>query len=335
MRLFDDLKIKDMHLKNRIVLAPMCMVSAEDGMANDFHILHYATRAMGQMGLIIVEATAVMENGMISSKDLGLWKDEQIKPLSWITNRVKAFGSKVGIQLNHAGRRAKDTEDRVSVSSVSYGNFSEPKELTIPEIKDIIEAFRLSAKRAYLAGFDYILIHAAHGYLINSFLSPLTNQRTDIYGGSLRNRSRLLYEIIDAVREEWPLEKPLGVRISYTDYHKDGLDVRDYIEILNNIKPGLIDVIDVSSGGILKEKVEEYPAYQLRGAKMLKTHTNYFIIAGGKINDAKLADDIIRFDDADLIYFGRLALKDPYFPLKFARDLNVEIPWLRQYERGK
>ncbi len=335
MRLFDELKIKDMHLKNRIVLAPMCMVSAEEGMANDFHIIHYATRAMGQMGLIIVEATAVAENGMISNKDLGLWSDNQIKPLSWIVNRVKAFGGKVGIQLNHAGRRAKDTEDRVSASSVAYGNFSEPKELTIPEIKEIVEAFKAAAKRAYTAGFDFLEIHAAHGYLINSFLSPLTNKRADIYGGSLENRSRLLYEIIEAIREEWPIEKPLGIRISYTDYHKDGLDVKDYIEILNNIKPNLVDVIDVSSGGILKEKVEEYPAYQLRGAKMLKTHTNYLIIAGGVITDAKLADDIIKLNDADLIYFGRLALKDPYFPLKFARDLNIEIPWLRQYERAK
>lgn len=335
MRLFDDLKIKDMHLKNRIVLAPMCMVSAEDGMANDFHILHYATRAMGQMGLIIVEATAVLENGMISNKDLGLWRDEQIKPLSWIVNRVKAFGGKVGIQLNHAGRRAKDTEDRVSASKIAYGDFNEPKELTIPEIKEIIEAFKDSARRAGIAGFDFIEIHAAHGYLINSFLSPLSNKRADIYGGSLENRSRLLYEIIDAIREVWPLEKPLGIRISYTDYHKDGLDIQDYIEILNKIKPDLVDVIDVSSGGILKEEIEEYPAYQLRGAKMLKTHTNYPIIAGGMINNAKLADDIIRLNDADLIYFGRLALKDPYFPLKFARDLNIEIPWLRQYERAK
>lgn len=293
MRLFDDLKIKDMHLKNRIVLAPMCMVSAEEGMANDFHVLHYTTRAMGQMGLIVLEATAVMENGMISNKDLGLWKDEQIKPLTWIVNRVKAFGGKVGIQLNHAGRRAKDREDRVSASSIAYGDLSEPKELTISEVKEIVAAFKLSARRAYMAGFDYILIHAAHGYLINSFLSPLTNKRTDIYGGSLENRSRLLYEVIDAIREEWPLEKPLGIRISYTDYHKDGLDVKDYIEILNKIKPELVDVIDVSSGGILKGKIEEYPAYQLRGAKMLKTYTNYFIIAGGMINDAKLANDII------------------------------------------
>ena len=153
------------------------------------------------MGLIIVEATAVAENGMISNKDLGLWCDEQIKPLSWIVKRVKAFGGKVGIQLNHAGRRAKDKETMVSASSIAYGNFNKPKELTIPEIKEIVEAFKTSAKRAYIAGFDFLEIHAAHGYLINSFLSPLTNKRADIYGGSLENRSRLLYEIIEAIEK--------------------------------------------------------------------------------------------------------------------------------------
>lgn len=335
MKLFESLKIKDMELKNRIVMPPMCMYSAKDGMANDFHIIHYATRAMGQVGLIIVESTAVMENGQITNKDLGLWQDEQIKPLSWIVNRVKAFDAKIGIQLGHAGRRAQDTMDRVSASALAFGNFEAPRALTIEEIKDVINAFKESARRALMANFDFIEIHAAHGYLINSFLSPLSNHRTDRYGGSQENRSRLLYEIIDAVREVWPLEKPLGVRISYYDYDKDGLHAEDFVEILNGIKPGLVDVINVSTGGILQVKVDDYPGYQLPGAKKLKHQTNYHILAGGLITDASLANDVLSFGDADMIYFGRLALRDPYFPLRFAKQLKADIPWIKQYERAK
>ena len=335
MKLFDTLKIKDMVLKNRIVMPPMCMYSALDGMANDFHVIHYATRAMGQMGLIILESTAVMDNGQITNKDLGLWKDEQIKPLSWIVNRVKAFDAKVGIQLGHAGRRAQDTNNRVSASELAFGNFETPKALTIDEIKAVIQSFKAAAKRAYIAGFDFIEIHAAHGYLISSFLSPLSNTRTDMYGGSQQNRARLLYEIIDAVREEWPLEKPLGIRISYHDYHKDGLQAENFVEILNGIKPGLVDVINVSTGGILQVKVDDYPGYQLPGAKKLKHNTEFTILAGGLIYDATLANDIIQDQDADLIYFGRLSLRDPYFPLRFAKQLQADIKWPVQYERAK
>lgn len=335
MKLFDPLIIKDMKLKNRIVMPPMCMYSATNGMANDFHIIHYATRAMGQMGLIIVESTAVLDNGQITNKDLGIWKDEHIKPLSWIVNRVKAFDGKIGIQLGHAGRRAQDTDNRVSASAIPFGNFDTPKALTLEEINAVIFAFKAAAKRAYLAGFDFIEIHAAHGYLINSFLSPLSNHRTDQYGGSKENRARLLYEIIDAVREEWPMEKPLGVRISYHDYDNEGMQAEDYIELFNGLKPGLVDVINVSTGGILQIKVDDYPGYQLPGAKKLKKNTSFSILAGGLIYDASLANDIIEAGDADLIYFGRLALRDPYFPLRFAKLLKADITWPEQYERAK
>lgn len=335
MKLFEPIQIKDMKLKNRIVMPPMCMYSATDGMANDFHIIHYATRAMGQMGLIILESTGVLENGQISNQDLGIWKDEQIKPLSWVVNRVKGFGSMVGIQLNHAGRRAHDTENRFAPSMIAFGKMPLPKAMSIDDIEDVKKAFKEGARRCLEAGFDFIEIHAAHGYLLHSFLSPLSNHRTDKYGGSLENRSRLLYEVIEEVRSVWPLKKPLGIRISYYDYDLNGLHAKDLVEVINGIEEGMIDVVNVSTGGILQVKVDDYPGYQLPGAKAIKKATQQSVIAGGLINDASFANNILKENEADLIYFGRLSLKDPYFPLRFSKLLGADIPWMKQYERAK
>ncbi|MFA6988058.1 MAG: NADPH dehydrogenase NamA [Acholeplasmataceae bacterium] len=335
MKLFKEIKIKDMKLKNRIVMPPMCMYSAVDGFANDFHVIHYATRAVGQIGLITVEATAVLPNGGITKDDLGIWSDDHIKSLSWIVNRVHHFGSKIGIQLSHAGRKARDANPKIAPSSIPYGDLPSPIEMSIAQIKEVVEAFKAGARRANQAGFDYLEIHAAHGYLINEFLSPLSNKRSDSYGGSLEGRIRLLNEIIIAIRNEWPIEKPLGIRISASEYHQDGLKPKDLVEILNQITPGVVDIINVSSGGIIDLKPDSYPGYQLGFAKKIKAETPFFVMGGGLINDARMASDALEDNEADLIYFGRLALRDPYFPLKFAQRLGVEIEWPRQYVRAK
>ena len=335
MKLFKEIKIKDMKLKNRIVMPPMCMYSAVDGFANDFHVIHYATRAVGQIGLITVEATAVLPNGGITKDDLGIWSDDHIKSLSWIVNRVHHFGSKIGIQLSHAGRKARDANPKIAPSSIPYGDLPSPIEMSIAQIKEVVEAFKAGASRANQAGFDYLEIHAAHGYLINEFISPLSNKRSDSYGGSLEGRIRLLNEIIIAIRNEWPIEKPLGIRISASEYHQDGLKPKDLVEILNQITPGVVDIINVSSGGIIDLKPDSYPGYQLGFAKKIKAETPFFVMGGGLINDARMASDALEDNEADLIYFGRLALRDPYFPLKFAQRLGVEIEWPRQYVRAK
>lgn len=335
MKLFKEIKIKDMKLKNRIVMPPMCMYSAVDGFANDFHVIHYATRAVGQIGLITVEATAVLPNGGITKDDLGIWSDDHIKSLSWIVNRVHHFGSKIGIQLSHAGRKARDANPKIAPSSIPYGDLPSPIEMSIAQIKEVVEAFKAGARRANQAGFDYLEIHAAHGYLINEFISPLSNKRSDSYGGSLEGRIRLLNEIIIAIRNEWPIEKPLGIRISASEYHQDGLKPKDLVEILNQITPGVVDIINVSSGGIIDLKPDSYPGYQLGFAKKIKAETPFFVMGGGLINDARMASDALEDNEADLIYFGRLALRDPYFPLKFAQRLGVEIEWPRQYVRAK
>lgn len=333
--LFDSLEIKDLKLKNRIVLAPMCMYSAEGGYVGDFHVIHYATRAMGQIGLIIVEATAVMENGQITKNDLGIWDDSHVKGLSWIVKRVKYFDSKAGIQLAHAGRKAKDTNQMIAPSSIAFGNYQTPKEMTVLEIKEVIKAYGLAAKRAKEAGFDYLEVHAAHGYLINEFLSPLANKRTDQYGGSRENRMKFLIEVLDEVRKEWPLEKPLAIRVSATEYDKDGINGDEIVKIINSIPQGLIDIINVSTGGVVPTKPASYPGYQMPYAKKIKNNTNYVVIGGGLIKDGVFADEIIKAGESDLLYFGRLALREPYFPLRFATQLKYEIPYLKQYERAK
>ncbi|MDD2575418.1 MAG: hypothetical protein PHD47_02995 [Acholeplasmataceae bacterium] len=335
MKLFKEIEIKDMKLKNRIVMPPMCMYSAVDGFANDFHVIHYATRAAGQIGLITVEATAVLPNGGITKDDLGIWSDDHIKPLSWIVNRVHYFGSKIGIQLSHAGRKARDANPKIAPSPIPYGDLTSPTEMSINQIKEVVEAFKAGAKRAYQAGFDYLEIHAAHGYLINEFLSPLSNFRSDSYGGSFEGRMQLLKEVIIAVRNEWHIEKPLGIRISASEYHQDGLKPKDLVEILNKITPGVVDVINVSSGGVINVKPDSYPGYQLGFSKKIKAETPFFVMGGGLVNDARMASDALEDDEADLIYFGRLALRDPYFPLKFSQRLGAEIEWPKQYVRAK
>ncbi len=335
MNLFEPIKIKDMTLKNRIVLPPMCTFKAKDGLANIFHTIHYATRGFGQMGLLIVEATAVMENGQITKTDLGIWSDFHIEPLKQIVDEVKKTGAKVGIQISHAGRKAKQTETRFAPSAVAYGDYPSPKAMNIDEIEIVKEAFEKGAYKAYLAGFDYLEIHAAHGYLINEFLSPLANFRTDHYGGSINNRARFLLEVIKSVRKGWPKTKPLGVRISANEFDQTGLKPDDLVQIIKLFDLGDVDIINVSSGGVIPNKIDTYPGYQLSYAKKIKQETGYLVMAGGLVTSPFMANQVIAEGETDLIYFGRLALKDPYFPLRFSLQLKIDIPWPESYLRAK
>lgn len=332
-KMFSPLKVKDLELKNRLVMPPMCMYMAEDGFVNDFHIIHYSNRAIGQMGLIIVESTAVMDNGQISKDDLGIWDDKFIPGLKKLVKSVHKYGSKIGIQLSHAGRKARDTENMIAPSALSYGNYKTPKQMTKQEIDEVIKEFGLAAKRAKEAGFDFIEIHAAHGYLINQFLSPLANKRTDEYGGNFQNRKKFLLAIIKEIKKYWPKEKPLGIRLSATEYENKGLNLTDILAIIYCIEKD-IDIINVSTGGLTYVSVNDYPGYQLGHAKEIKTKIDKIVMAGGLITSSELGELVLNENIADLVYYGRLSLREPYFPLRFAKELGVKITWPKFYERA-
>lgn len=334
--LFTPISIKNMTLKNRIVMPPMCMYSAtEQGMATDFHVIHYASRAIGQIGFIIVEATAIEPDGRITKNDLGVWDDEHIKGLKWITKQIHANGAVACLQIAHAGRKSRAAEVPKAPSSIGFEGYPDPKALTVDDIKDLIEKYKQAARRAREANFDCIEIHAAHGYLIHEFVSPLTNTRTDQYGGTQVNRNRFLYEVVEAVRSEWPLEYPLALRISAEDYVKEGLHPQNWAEIINGLPHGYVDVIHVSSGGLVKVPIDDYPGYQLMFAKKIRKETKLVVIAGGLIEDPVMANGVLGSDEADLIFFGRLSLREPYFPLRFAQRMRYDLTWPVQYERGK
>lgn len=336
MKTFTNFKIKDMELKNRIVMPPMCMYSAdESGMVNDFHRNHYMSRAIGQVGLIIVEATAVVPNGRISNGDLGIWSDDHIEGLGSIVENVKRYDSKIGIQLAHAGRKSDSGDEYiVAPSPISYSeDYQEPKELSKEDISDIIRSFADAARRAYEAGFDTIEIHAAHGYLIHEFLSPITNQRSDEYGGSLENRVRFLKEIIAAVKETWPKEKPILVRVSADDYTEGGIDKEEMVEIVNQFKDD-IDLVHVSTGGLVSVKIDVFPGYQLSHSEAIKKNCNIPTIAVGLLDSYEQSEEILGNKRADLVAFGRPLLRNPYLALNMAYENKIDIEYPKQYIRG-
>lgn len=337
-KLFSNIKIKDMELKNRVVMAPMCMDSAEnDGKANEWHYIHYVTRAIGGVGLILLEATAVESRGRITDKDLGLWCDSQIEGLKRIVTESKKYGTKVGIQLAHAGRKCEvTTEEIIAPSSISYNEkYKTPNEMSKEDIAKVIESFRNATLRAIKAGFDVIELHGAHGYLINQFLSPLTNKREDEYGGSLENRARFLNKVIKEVRTVWTEDKPLIVRISAEEYLRDGNHPNDLSSLINLVKNNGVDIVDVSSGGVAPANIKIYPGYQLTFSEIIKQSTNLLTIAGGLVTTAEMADEIIQNDRADLVYLGRELLRNPYWPLQASKNLEYDIEWPIQYERSK
>jgi 2,4-dienoyl-CoA reductase-like NADH-dependent reductase (Old Yellow Enzyme family) len=352
--LFSPITIRNIEFKNRIAVSPMCQYSSADGFANDWHLVHLGSRAVGGAGLIIFEASAVSPDGRISPADLGIWKDDHVEGLERIVKFIEAQGSRAGIQLAHAGRKAstsppwegggvlvpgRDTEgwQTVAPSPVPFRNGgTPPKALDLEGIQEIIFSFKAAAERSLKAGFKVIEIHAAHGYLIHEFLSPLSNFRNDRYGGTFENRIRLLIEITDVVRSVWPEGNPLFVRISATDWTEGGWTVDDSIALANILKYHGVDLIDCSSGGnIPNANIPVAPAYQVAFAENIKKATGVLTGAVGLITTVKDAESIISNGRADIVLLARELLRDPYFALHAAKKLDVPFKWPLQYERAK
>lgn len=335
--LFTPITFKNLTLKNRVVMPPMCMYSAaDDGMVTDWHVTHYATRAVGQVGLIIIEATGVEPRGRISNRDLGIWDDAHIPGFKRVVEQVHAQGSKIGIQLAHAGRKSEVVNSTpVAPSALTFNEeYSLPTALTVQEIQEIVKKFAQGAKRAVAAGFDILEIHAAHGYLINEFLSPLTNTRTDEYGGSLENRVRFLQEVLLAVKEVVPKEMPLIVRVSADDYHPEGNTPEIVAAMLNLVKHHGIDIVNVSSGAVIPVMPRAYPGYQVAMAIKVKEETGLPVLAGGLITEPAQVLQLLKAG-IDLVYTGRELLRNPYWPLRAAHELQQELEWPSAYLRGK
>jgi 2,4-dienoyl-CoA reductase-like NADH-dependent reductase (Old Yellow Enzyme family) len=358
-KLFEPLKIRDVVLRNRIAVSPMCQYSSIDGMATDWHTVHLGSRAVGGAGLVICEATAVQDIGRISPGDAGLWKDEQIDPLQRINQFIHSQGSVAGIQLAHAGRKAStcrpwersarlssgasDTilpaEGGWGVVSPSALAFSEtypmPRELSKPEIKKLVGDFKAAAQRALKAGYKWVEIHAAHGYLAHSFLSPLSNQRTDEYGGDFENRIRFLMEVTAAIRETWPERWPLAVRISASDWVDGGWSLEQSVELSRRLRKAGVDLIDCSSGGLVPHaKIPVGPGYQVHFSQAIRQQAEILTGAVGLITEAHQAEDILKSGKADVVLLARELLRDPYWPLHAAQKLGAKISIPNQYERA-
>ncbi|MFC7441589.1 NADPH dehydrogenase NamA [Laceyella putida] len=335
--LFQPFKQKEVTLPNRVVCSPMCMYSAgDDGKVTDWHIIHYGTRAAGKVGLLMLEATAVEPRGRISMKDLGLWSDEHMEGFKRIVAFAQAQGSKTAIQLAHAGRKAFVDEPILAPSASPFRPTDPiPVEMGPTEIAQVIEAFAQAARRAKQIGFDIIEIHAAHGYLLNQFLSPLVNKRTDEYGGDLIGRARLLGEVIHAVKAEWGTARPLYVRISAVDHHPDGFQLSDSITLARMLKEWGVDLVDVSSGGATPHPpAHVYPGYQVKYAETIKREAGIATGAVGLITTAEQAEEIIANDRADLVFLARVLLRNPYWTIHAAKQLGVDYLGPRQYARG-
>jgi 2,4-dienoyl-CoA reductase-like NADH-dependent reductase (Old Yellow Enzyme family) len=332
--LFNPIQIKSLIFKNRIVVSPICQYSSEDGFANDWHLVHLGSRATGGAALIISEASAVSPEGRISPGDLGIWKDDHIENLKRITDFIHGHGSVAGIQLAHAGRKASSEVpwkggqqiaienggwETVAPSAVPFKNIDRaPQELDADGLKKVIEDFKSAASRALAAGFKVIEIHAAHGYLLNEFLSPLSNFRKDEYGGTFENRIRLLLEILVAVQTVWPVDLPIFVRISVSDWAEGGWEIDDSVELAKILKDKGVDLIDCSSGGLVSHaKIQAGPGYQVHFAEAVKT-AGILTGAVGMITSAEQAEEILTDGKADLILLAREFLRDPYFPLHAA-----------------
>ena len=334
-KLFEEFELKGVHFKNRIVMAPMCMYQSdkEDGHVTDWHRVHYPTRAVGGVGLIITEATAVQPIGRISSRDLGIWDDAHIDGQAEIVRLMKANGAKTGIQLAHAGRKATVDGDILAPSAIAFNDqYKTPTAMTTEEIDETVQAFRDGAIRAEKAGFDVIEIHAAHGYLINQFLSPLTNKRTDEYGGSSENRYRLLRRVLDEVNAVW--SGPLFVRISAEDYADGGMSPEQYVEMTQWMKQQNVDLIDVSSGAVVPAKIPVYPGYQVNFAETIKKQTPIATGAVGLITEPRHAEEILQNGRADFIFLARELLRNPYWAYTAATELGADIEAPVPYERG-
>ncbi len=351
-RLFEPLKIKSITFKNRIGVSPMCMYSSKDGFANNWHLVHLGTRASGGAGLVISEATAVSPEARITPDDLGIWKDEHVEKLKEITAFLEGQGSIPGIQLAHAGRKASTSspwqggkflsENEVGWQPVApseipfYDDNPEPEALNSEGVEKVISDFKEASKRAFLAGFKVLEIHAAHGYLLHQFLSPLSNHRTDNYGGSFENRIRLLLEVTRAVKENWPDDLPLFVRISATDWAAGGWNEEESVELAKRLKQEGVDVIDCSSGGLVPGvSIPVAKKYQVPFSEKIKKESGIMSAAVGLITTPQEAEEVLQQEQADIILLGRELLRNPYFPLEAAAALGATVDWPNQYLRAK
>lgn len=335
VKLFTPFTIKNVTIKNRIGMSPMCTYSCyrEDGMVTNWHKIHYGARALGQVGLIILEATAVTPQGRISPQDLGIWSDEHILGLKDLVNILKENGSKVGIQIGHAGRKAVVNGPIIAPSSIPFKEGDKiPQEMTINQIEETIQAFKEGALRAKKAGFDVIELHGAHGYLISEFLSPLTNKRNDLYGGCRENRYAFLEKIVDGVRAIW--DGPLFVRLSIEEYHKDGNTPGDILYFANRLKEQGVDFIDCSSGAILPAPPPVFPGYQVKYSEFVRQNVDIPTSTVGLITSPLQAEEIIQNNRADMVFLGRELLRNPNFPIYAAKMLKHELKPPHQYERG-
>jgi 2,4-dienoyl-CoA reductase-like NADH-dependent reductase (Old Yellow Enzyme family) len=349
--LFAPFPLRALTLANRIVVSPMCQYSSVDGYANDWHYVHLASRAVGGAALVFTEATAVTPEGRISPNDLGIYDDGHVEGLARIVRFVHEQQCLAGMQLAHAGRKGSTTPpwqgitriDRAEGGWTPVGPTSEPFSptypvpcaLTIDDIQRVVGAFRAAAQRALAAGFDVVEIHAAHGYLIHEFLTPLVNTRTDEYGGSFDNRARLCLEVADAVRSVWPERLPVFVRISSTDWKEGGWDVEQAVELARRLRQRGIDLVDCSSGGAVPDvTIPLGPGYQVPFAERIRREAGVATGAVGLITDPQQADAIVREEKADCVLLARELLRDPYWPLRAARELGHATPWPVQYLRA-
>ena len=333
-KLFEPITIGGVEFKNRIAMSPMCMHSAgEDGQVTDFHVVHYGARALGGAGLVFLETTAILDNGLIGPGDIGIWNDAQVAGLKHLTGVIQRFGAKAGCQLGHAGRQLGIAgRQSIAPSAIPFTATSPvPQALTIDGIREVVEAFRQGARRAREAGFDVVEVHTAHGYLLNEFLSPLGNHRTDEYGGSHENRYRIVREVIDAVRSEW--QGPLFVRISTTDYVEGGNTPTDFLIYGRWMKEQGVDLIDCSSGGMAMIKVNTYPSYQIPAAELLRKELGIKTGGVGLIETGRQAEEILQNGRADIVLVGREMLKDPFWARTAADALKSPIPVPPQYTR--
>ena len=350
--LFSPLELRGLTLPNRIAVSPMCQYSCTDGFATDWHLVHLGSRAVGGAGLVIMEATGVSPEGRISPQDHGIYLDAHIPKLRQITDFIRSQGSRAGIQLAHAGRKAStkrpaDGDGALPVSEGGWANVVAPSAIpfsdTYPQpialdaagIRKVVEDFAAATRRALEAGFDLVEIHSAHGYLLHEFLSPLSNHRTDEYGGSFENRIRLLLEVVEAVRKTWPEDKPILVRISATDWVEGGWDADQSVALAKILKNKAIDLIDCSSGAMVPyAKIPIGPGYQVQFAERIRKEVGIATGAVGMITEPKQADDIIRNGQADIVLLAREMLRDPYWPMHAAAALDRRTSWPIQYLRA-
>ncbi|HWY51780.1 MAG TPA: NADH:flavin oxidoreductase/NADH oxidase [Chthoniobacterales bacterium] len=350
--LFDPLAIRDVKFANRVFVSPMCQYSSRDGYANDWHFVHLGSRAVGGAGLVLTEATSVLPEGRISPQDLGIWSDGHIEMLGRMVSFIHEQGGIAGMQLAHAGRKASTRrpwegqgtipeaeggwKEVVAPSALAFAEtYPMPQALTTDGIQEIVFAFAAAARRACQAGFRVVEIHAAHGYLIHEFLSPLSNEREDDYGGSFENRTRLCREIVAAVRSAWPKELPLFVRISATDWIDGGWDINESVKLAGQLKAAGADLIDCSSGGnVPHAKIPVGPGYQVAFAERIRREAEIMTGAVGMITSPVQAEHIIRAEQADVVIMAREFLRDPFWPLRAARELDESIAWPVQYLRA-